>query len=214
MPILTKPKQTQADPSGAAKRSASTRGRVPTKTNINLAVVGVKHTRWWLVILVLALILLAAAAIGKFLVYDRLQEVSKAQAEAANVAREVEAYRAKIEEYGELNEVFAHYTYTGMTAEEHNRVDRLAVMDMIDTVVMPRTEVISWDLSGNRLLMTVQGDTLERINLTAQKLQENEMVNYCAVNTASTDAKRQNPGEKVAANIVVYLTKPEEVAEK
>ena len=212
MPILTKPKQTQADPSGAAKRSASYRGRVPTKENINLALVGVKRTRWWLVILVLVLIILAAAAIGKFLVYDRLMEVSAAEAEAASVEREIEQYRAKIEEYGELNEVFAHYTYTGMSPEEQNRVDRLAVMELIEETVMPQADVISWDLSGNRLLMTVQGDTLERINLTAQKLQQNAMVTYCAVNKAATDSK-ENVEEKVAANIVVYLTKPE-VTEK
>ena len=218
MPIVTKTKQTQAAPStGAAKRAASKRGRTPTKENINLATIGVKRTRWGLGILVLVVILIAAAAIGKFLVYDRLTAVSAAESEAAEVKRQIDATQAKIDEYGELNELFAHYTYTGMTSEEQNRVDRVAVMELIERIVMPQMDVNSWTLSGNRLQMTVQADTLQRINLTAQKLLEDDMVSYCAVNTATTDSKTKlanETTEKVAASIIVYLMKPKEVAGK
>ena len=218
MPILTKSKDTQAAPSDAAKRTASFRGRIPTKQNINLALVGVKRTRWGLAIPAIVLIVVLAALFGKFLVYDRLQEVAAAQAEVDAVQQQIKGYEAKIAEYGELNELFAHYTYTGMTAEELARVDRIDIMDMIKRVVMPQLEVSRWELNGNRLQMTVEGDSLQKINLTAQKLLEDELVSYCEVNTAATDAKKvQNQtvtSEKVAANIVVYLVKPEEVAEK
>ena len=215
MPILTNSRQADAAPSGAAKKPAAFRGRVPNKANINLALVGIKRTRWWLFALVLVLILAAAAAIGKFLVYDRLEAVSAAQAEVAQVRKQIDEYNAKIEAYGELNELFAHYTFSGMTAEEQNRVDRVAAMEMIQRVVMPRTDVSQWQISGNRLTMTVEGDTLQQINLTAQKLLEEEMVSYCEVNTATTDARTrllENSTERVAATIVVYLVKPEEVA--
>lgn len=217
MPIMTKSKQTQADTPDAEKRTAGYRGRIPVKPNINLALVGVKRTRWWLAIPAIILIFLVAAVFGKFLVYDRLQEVSAAQAEVAAVQAEIAKYEAKIAEYGELNELFAHYTYSGMTTEEQGRVDRIAVMDLIQRVVMPQMEVSRWELNGNCLQMTVEGDTLQKVNLTAQELLRDELVSYCEVNTAATDTTTKkttvNP-EKVAANIVVYLVKPEEVANK
>ena len=240
MPILTKSKQKDAatsvsaakrtaapsgeekksvlsKPLGAKKSSAVYRGRTPTKQSINLATIGVKRTNWLLVILTMVLILVAAGAIGKFLVYDRLQEVTRAQNEANAVLSEINVYRGKIEQYGELNDLFAHYTYTGMTDEEHNRVDRVAVLDLIQGVILPRLDVSSWSIASNKLKLSVQGNTLQEINLTAQKLMEDELVDYCEVNTASTGSDKNNKkvsSEKVSANMVVYLVNPEEVAEK
>ena len=218
MPILTKTASAGKAAPGAPKRPATFHGRIPTKENINFAVVGVKRTRWWLVILVTVLILAAAAAIAKFLVLDRLAAVSAAESEAGQVRAQLNECYDRIAEYGELNEVYAHYTYSGMTEEELSRVDRAAVMDLLQRVVFPRTDVAAWDVSGNRLTMSIEGDTLQEINLTVQKLQEDPMVDYCEVNYATTDPRTRRDvrtaEEKVTASVVVYLTKPEEVAEK
>lgn len=217
MPILTQAARA-GKTSDTPKRPASFHGRVPTKTSINFAVVGVKRTRWWLVILVAILILAAAAAVAKFLVLDRLAEVSAAENEAADMRNQLSACYDRIEEYGELNEIYAHYTYSGMTEEELARVDRAAVMDLLQRVVFPRTDVTSWDLSGNQLAMNIEGKTLQDINLTVEKLMEDELVDYCEINNATTDTRTRRdvrPGEEiVTANVIVYLSKPEEVAEK
>ena len=227
MALQLKTKQTDAAASGAAKRPA-TRGRVPTKQNINLAMVGVKRTRWWLVFVVLIAILLVAAVVAKFLVLDRLAMVSAAQAEAEAVRAQIDAYNSKIEDYGELNDLYAHYTYSGMSEEERTRVQRVEVMDLMQRTVLQRTDVSHWELKGNQLTMTVEGNTLEDINATAQKLGDDPMVSYCQVNTAVSDftpkqaAPTENTEEpeqeivqeKVAATIVAYLATPEEEAKK
>lgn len=218
MAFLTKPKQDGAPQPGTVKRPASFHGRVPTKPNINFALVGVKRTRWWLVILVLVLILAAAAAVAKFLVIDRFAEVSAAQAEAEAVRLQCEESYHRIAAYGELNDVYAHYTYSGMTEEELARVDRSDVMDLLQRVILPRTEVSDWNLTENRLSISIEGKTLQDINATVQKLLEDELVSYCEVSTATTETgtsryQRLNP-DMVSANVVVYLAKPEEVAEK
>lgn len=218
MPILTKTVGTGKTASGAPKRPAAFHGRIPTKTNINFAVVGVKRTRWWLVILVAILILAAAAAVAKFLVLDRLAEVSAAENEAGQVRSQLSACYDRIAEFGELNEAYAHYTYSGMTEEELARVDRADVMELLQRVVFPLTDVSTWDLSGNQLTMNIEGRTLQDINLTVQKLMEDELVDYCEISTATTEARSRRdvrPGEEmVTANVIAYLTKPEEVAEK
>ena len=40
------------------------------------------------------------------------------------------------------------------------------------------------------------------------------MVSYCQVNTAATADSKKTDTEKIDANLVVYLVKPEEVAKK
>ena len=218
MAILTKAAPGAAEASGVGGKKHAIRGRAPTKQNINLATVGMKRTRWWLVILALILIFAAAAAIGKFLVYDRLMEVSAAQSEAENVHIQLMDTYRRIESYGDLNDTFAHYTYSGFTAEELGRVDRVAVADILQRVVLTSGDVSRWELKGNVLTLTLEGNTLQSINLMAQRLLQEDIVSYCEVNTATTNSRtrliEELGGERVSANIVAYLMKPEEVTEK
>ena len=202
----------------ALKAPKAARGRIPTKQNINLAMMGVKRTNWVLVILVLVLILVAAAAGSKFLILDRLKQVEAAQNAAEDVRREINLYKAKIDSYGEMNDVYAHYSYAGMTDTERAIVPRSDVMALLQRTVILRTEVNRWDLKGNVLTVMVSGRTLEDINITAQKLEADPMVNYCQVDTAATSytiyqSKDELP-ELVGATIMAYLNKPTEVAEK
>ncbi len=209
--------KTASAPAGirTAKAAGMARGKAPTKTDINFADLGVKHSRWYLAVLGIIVILLAAAAIAKFAVIDRLAEVDLARSEASVVQAQLDLCNARIESYGELNDQYAHYTYSGMTAEELGRVDRVEVVSLLERVVYPRTDVTDWSLTGNKLSLTIQGRTLQKINDTVQKLQADSMVDYWEVNTATTGEKARNADkeEKVSANIVIYLQKPEEVEE-
>ena len=59
-------KKAGAAPDGvrAANAPKTTRGRMPSKTSINFATLGVKHTRWWAALLAVVLIAAAAAAVA------------------------------------------------------------------------------------------------------------------------------------------------------
>ena len=200
-----------------AAKPAVFHGRVPTKESINFAAVGVRRMKWWLVLLALVLIFAAAFAVGKFLVYDQIDRVSAAQAKVADLRSQIDECNDRIAGYGELNDVYAHYTYSGMTEEELARVDRSDVMELLERVVAPRTDVSDWTLEENRLTLSVAGDTLQTINETVQALLEEPMVSYCEVNTATSDAsayRRLNriSSDKVVADVVIYLRKTEEVA--
>ena len=201
-----------------ARRPATFHGRAPTKPDINFALVGVKHVRWWLLLLAIVLIVAVVACFAKFLVLDKLAEVNAAEAEAADARREVAECYARIEAYGELNDIYAHYTYSGMTEEELERVDRTDVMDLLERVVFPRTHISEWSLFGNQLSLTIEGGTLQEINETVQQLMEEDIVSYCEVHTAATDGLSHYYGqsvipEKVTSSIVIYLHR-EEAAEE
>ena len=218
MALTTKRADAAPDGVRSAKAPKLTRGRMPNKTSINFATIGVKRTRWWLVVLAAILIAAAAFAIGKFLVYDRLMEVYAAETEATRAHTELQECYGRIASYGELNDLYAHYTYSGMTKEELARVDRVDVLELLENVIFPRTEVFDWTLRGNTLTLKIEGKTLQEINETVQQLLAQDIVDYCEVNTAATDTLASRDllvdPDKVTADIVVYLVKPEEVAEK
>ncbi len=211
MPVMDRP-ETAAAPvtAGQTAKKQKIRGRLPSKRSINLATVGVKKTNWPLTILAMVLIVAGALAFGKFLVYDRLETVTAAQHRTAEVQRQIDEGYAKIESYGELNDIYAHYTYSGFTEEERARVKRADAMDLLDRVVFPRTDVQAWSLSGNVLTLSIEGSTLQEINETVQALLADELVTFCSVRTAATATESgviQNESETgtVTANIAIDL---------
>ena len=191
--------------------------RIPTKQSINLATVGLKKTNWAVMMPLLIVFAIALAAFSKFLVIDRLAEVAAAESAATAVQTELDECIERIEQYGELNEVYAHYTYSGMTEEELSLVDRTEVMALLERAVLPKTQAAEFDLAGNRLKIAIEGDTLQEINETVQSLLEDDLVEYCEVNNATTSdlTKKTTKIEtdKVTANIVIHLKKQETEAQ-
>ena len=194
---------------------------LPTKRYINLAAIGEKRTDYKLVAIAGAVAFLVLAIAVKFGVYDLLSKMNKAEREAADVRHQVNMTTAEIESYGDLNDLYAHYTYSGMTDEELSRVDRIEVIELIERIVFPQAKVSSWSLSRNQLTLAIKGQSLEEINKIGKQLEQEDIVDYCTVTTASTGARTAYNwltdtttyvGEEntVTANLTVYLTNEKE----
>ena len=186
------------------------RGNLPTKRSINLAVTEEKSVNFKIGIPAIILILAVAFAIGKFAVADRLVAVSRAEAQVSALQSELNTAYDKLNSFGELTDIYAHYTYSGMTKDELSRADRAAAIEMIRRLILPRGRVSSWTLSGNTLTVNLTVDDLRTVNRTVQDIESDEHVNFCSVNTASTTDK--NGAEGVNARITIYLNASEEVA--
>lgn len=192
--------------------------RLPVKQSINLAVVGVKPIKLYVALPIIILILAAAAAFSKFGVVDRYMKVAEAERQVAATRKQVDDAYVKLAEYDELNEIYAHYTYSGMTNEELNRVDRSDIISLIQRMIIPNAVLDSWSVSGNQLILNITGSSLQEINLLSQKLNDQSIVDFSTVRTASTTETRYEETETeaetsdtdVAAQIIVYLTIPEE----
>ena len=187
-------------------RQQSLQKTLPTKRSINLAKVGENKidVKWAVVGIVL--IVAAAVLFGKFAVADRFAALAEAEHQAAVVRTELEAGDARLEQYGTLAEEYAHYTFSGMTDEELNRVNRVDVMALIDKVVLPKAVVSSWSIAGNQMTLMIGDNTLQNINLIVQALEEESLVDFCVVtNAATNETLRGATNEKVNAMITVYL---------
>ena len=216
--LLDRPVTTPEEGSAEAQHVKKQRihGRLPEKRSINLATVNVKRINWALAVPLLLLTLLAIGAFAKFGVLDQLAAAEQARAEVDSLRRELDAGYAAIDDFGEINDIYAHYTYSGMTQEELSRADRVAMMEMLARVVLPHSPVDSWTVSGNELVLNISGSTLQEINHIVQNLLEDDMVDYCTVTTAATSQRPSEPPpgraaepETVSANVVVQLKSTE-----
>ena len=181
--------------------------RVPNKRSINLAEVGVQKFNYKVAVPAVVIILALAVLISKFGVIDRFVKVADAEREVAELQERADKAQARIAGYGELKDLYAHYTYSDMTDEELNCADRVRVMALIKRVVMPKATVNSWSVSGRQLKITLNAGTLEEINGIAQALLNESMVEYCNISTAVTDKDYVETTKGVTADIIVFLVK-------
>ena len=189
---------------------------IPVKRSINLAFAGLKKSNIRLGVLALILIMLSLGLFSKYAVYDRLVAVEQARGEVASVERQIAEGKAAIEAFGELADRYAHYTYSGMTDAELSRADRKAVLDMLDRLVLPTNYVESWTLKDNKLTLYISGKTLQELNLVTQLLEQDELVDYCTVTTASTNEtdyydRTVEAFSNVMAQLVIHLRSSQEV---
>ncbi len=110
-------------------------GRLPTKRSINLVLVDEKKIKPFRAILGMLLIVALAYAFGKFLVADRLAEMSTAASRVKQLEQTLSNTLATIEGYGEIEAKYAHYTFEDMTSTETGRVDRTEVVNLISTII-------------------------------------------------------------------------------
>ena len=193
--------------------NANGRVRLPSKKNINLALAGEKPINLLAAIIGVVLIVIAAALISKFAVVDRYMAVSEAQRQVNELQKQIDEGYEKIAGYGELTELYAHYTYSGMTSEELERCDRNKITDLLRRTVIPDFYLSQWTVTGNQLVITVTGSTLQEINLLAEKINEEPIVDYCEVITAKTTDERFLNSGLVDGNVTVYLKNASEVKE-
>lgn len=192
------------------------RRQMPVKRTINLATQGEKKMNVGLAIPSVVLIVVIAAVFSKFLVIDRFAEVTAAQRVVYDLQTRLDQGYAELADFDDLSELYAHYTYSGFTAEELNRTDRVDILNLIRNMVLPYAEVNSWSVTGNQLTINMTGESLQQINLIVQQLEQQDLVDFCTVNTANTDDNtRGNQSSEefsiVKARVLCYLNSGMEV---
>ncbi len=122
---------------GKAKRppKAGGRGKMPVKKSINLALVDENKISVGKAIPGVLLIVVLAVLFSKYMVADRLIAMSQAANEATRLQANLNDALARVKEYGELEETYAHYTYAGMKAAELNLLDRTRVLELVNSVL-------------------------------------------------------------------------------
>ena len=177
--------------------------QITDKKQINLAGYGTKKMNVPAAIVGVVIIVLAAAIFSKFAVADRISKVQKAKREVNALQAEVDEGLDTIDSFSDTNSKYAHYTYSGMTEDELALRDRMEIIEMLERDVFSKTEVSDFTIDGNTITMPMKGATLQDINLIAADLEQEDMVYYCTVTTATDDGKSGTSA--VTAQVTIYL---------
>lgn len=184
------------------------RGRMPVKRSINLVLINENKINLMKAIPSALLIVALAFAFSKFLVVDRLNSMSVAAQKVSVLQREVDALTDSIQSYGNVEEVYAHLTYDGMTKEELGLVDRTLILEMLGAQLPAEDVSSAWNVSGNVLTVEVTGSSLDMLNELARQLETEPIVDSCTINTAKKSEK-QELDDVVHARFIIYLKQPE-----
>lgn len=198
---------------GKKSRKPSARN-LPVKRSINLATTGEKPIQAKTAIPAIVLIIVAAVLLSKFFVVDRLMDMYRAQSEVSSLQSQLADAYQQLNSFGSMTDEYAHYTYSGMTSEEMTRTDRGAVMDLLQRMVLPQAAMSSWYLTGNELTLNIARGSLQDINILAQELSEDPLVDFCTVTTASTFTQQSETlPQGVVGQVLIYLNSTAEEGE-
>lgn len=180
--------------------------RLPSKRTINLA--SVNETNINLKIMIPAIIIVAAIAIGfaKFFVIDFYVKEAKAKKEVSDIQSQINDGYDRIAEFGDLVDLYAHYTYADMTEEELALVDRSQIISVMDRVLAAKLIIDQWTIRGNNLQVFVYGKTLQEINEISHSLYDDPSVEFCEVKTASTDINEMIRDERLKDLVYAQIT--------
>ena len=181
--------------------------QMPKKRYINLATVNIRRINWFIAVPAILLIVVAAGLFSKIAVIDRMALVQEEQQALSRLQTTLEQEQQQLDGYDTLMKRYAHYTFSGMTEEELNRVDRGSVMELTRRFILADTRVDSWTLSGNTLTLTVEADSLQAINQLTQELLDEPLVEFCTVASAAT-IETGTGDEDVLATLSVIVATP------
>ena len=167
-----------------SRASLKKRRAVPSKRSMNLYFREDRTRKPATAMLYILFILVVLAAMGKVLVYDRVQELDALEAQALQLESQAAAAQQQLEGYQDTLE---RYVRSTPTQRELSLTDRMAVLDLIDTVIRPAADIARVTIQGQQVLVSFSGVTLvETADLVAQ-LEQSELVAHTTVNTAASE---------------------------
>lgn len=199
----------------AVKKTAAAKGkrppkkglhtRMPTKRSINLVLIDENRISPLKAIPAILIIIILAAAFSKFMVADRLLEMSRAQGEADRMKTTLQQTQEALENYEGIEDTYAHMTTTGMTEEELGRVNRVSILELVSSILPQGDYTRAWSVSGNILTVEITGRTLEYLNELSRRIEKSPIVDTCAISTAVKNEQVQHAPNAVAQTLVDAL---------
>lgn len=190
---------------------ASKKKTYPSKKTLNLCVKEKPAIDPVKAIPLVLVVLIAAAAFGKFAVYDRLaeQERVKEQVEAAKAT--FETLSAEAQKYAGLEKEYEKYSIGWMSENEKNLVLRTDMIDLVNKEIAPSAKISRISMSGNVISVELNGTTLADTSALVATLNQRSDIEKVSVYTASSENKNVKPakGEKApekAAAVSVVIT--------
>lgn len=133
------------------------------------------------------LIVVAAAAFSKFLVIGRFQEASRKAAEASTLKAEHAELEEYLSDYDEIAAKYAKYSVSWMGDAEKARVNRIKILDVVDTELKNKCTVIDVTISENTALVNITDCSLNQVSSCVEKMLARDDIRDVMMKSAVTD---------------------------
>lgn len=179
------------------KRKAS----YPEKRTMNLFYKPDRTTKPATVALYVLFVLVVLLGLSKILVYDLWQEAQAAEAELASVEQQRDSILASLTDYDQVLERYRRYA---ATEEEEALIDRMEILDLLDSAIGSAADVQSISISGTTVQVQFSGVTLAETAEIVRALEASPLVAGTQVNTAATT---QDASADIQASVLIQLQK-------
>lgn len=184
----------------------ASRGKMPTKTSINLVPKKESFLSTRKGITTAAVGAVIVLLLAFLLIIRPLMGLMSANAKVNDLTAQLDEVNSTIVANADKEEEYAHYTYEGLTSEEMSSVDRVQIMKLVQDALINGGVARAWTLSGNVMYFEVSGASLAELNQIAATLEKQPIVERCVINTANKGGSDSN---EVAVSFVIYLVNPE-----
>lgn len=175
--------------------------KLPSKKTLNLVVKVKTLAHPTRLIPILLLIFLGVGIFTEFAVIRRIEKVRQAEAELAEMRRNLEMIQSAYADYDEVEAEYNRYTYDNY---DRTLFDRLDVLALLERQLFPVCTVQSLNISGQTISMTVQGPTLEQMSDILTSLRNDPMVD--GVYMSSYTDNSESSGGSGSSTAVLTIT--------
>ena len=183
----------------------------PSKTTINMAACGKTESAGRTGAIGIALIVVLAVLVAKFCVYDQYARLGKAEAAYNSVYQQNQELTEKVKDY---DDIILEYRACSMSfiSDENDEnfvgVDRKDVLDLIETVMMKRGQVVSVEIYDDTAKVSMKGMNLKEISAMIKSLKTSPVVSDAQLNIAQTDENRE--ASVLSFSVTIYLQQEQE----
>lgn len=156
----------------------------PSKKTINLYYKEDKTTRPSTVALYVLFIAVVLLAVSKVVVFDRLDELEKVEAQLVEKQKHYEEQMENLKEYKEISSQYSRYSFSYLRDDE-KLCDRIAVLEMLEETVFAHSNVENVAITADVVSVNLSGTNLEETAKLVQMVEGYDIVSHVEVNTAT-----------------------------
>lgn len=190
----------------------NTASAMPTKTTMNLAIREVNEADRKSNIVIAVVAVLAILLLGKFGFLDVYSEWQAAN-DAKNAAQaERDDAQLLLTTYQKTADRYSHYYNAFLTDEELALLDRIDLLDMLQTELFADAHMLSLSVKKDEVTTQFSGVTLQRAGILQAHLLQNPMVKDAFYTVAQTDKDDAGTGEnkEIVITMTLYVQQPAE----
>ncbi len=188
--------------------------KYPSKTAINMAACGKERATGKTLAIGVALIIILVVLVVKFCVYDQYARLDRAESAYSSIEQQNQELLDKVGDYDDILLEYRAYSMNFVSDSEDESyvsVDRKEVLDLIESRMMNRGDVLSIEIYGGTAKVSMDGMNLEEISRMISNLKQSPIVSGAQLNIAQTEENKS--ASVLSFSVTIYLQQEEEAAQ-